>query len=92
MPFLIGSILKPAPPSVPSLSYAVDSGGAGGSEKGQSLISAYRSLAIAASTSGFEKLVISKLTEEIQSITAVSERGSYAKPLLVQALSSHSRE
>ena len=46
---------------------AVDSGGAGGarappefggSEKGQSLISAYRSLAIAASTSGFEKLSI----------------------------------
>ena len=44
---------------------AVDSGGAGdvrtptefgGSEKGQSLISAYRSLAITASTSGFEKL------------------------------------
>ena len=28
----------------------------GGSEKGQSLISAYRSLAITASTSGFEKL------------------------------------
>ena len=44
---------------------AVDIGGAGGarappefegSEKGQSLISAYRSLAITASTSGFEKL------------------------------------
>ena len=43
----------------------VDSGGAGGarappefwgSEKGQSLISAYRGLAITASTSGFEKL------------------------------------
>ena len=43
----------------------VDSGGAGGarappefegSEKGRSLISAYRSLAITASTSGFEKL------------------------------------
>ena len=28
----------------------------GGSQKGQSLISAYRSLAITASTSGFEKL------------------------------------
>ena len=28
----------------------------GGSEKGRSLISAYRSLAITASTSGFEKL------------------------------------
>ena len=46
-------------------SSAVDSGGArgarapsefGGSENGQSLISAYRSLAITASTSGFEKL------------------------------------
>ena len=44
---------------------AVDSGGAGGarappefggSEKGRSLISAYRSLAITTSTSGFEKL------------------------------------
>ena len=44
---------------------SVDSGGAGtakappefgGSEKGQSLISAYRSLDITASTSGFEKL------------------------------------
>ena len=43
----------------------VDTGGAGaarappelwGSEKGQSLFSAYRSLAITASTSGFEKL------------------------------------
>ena len=43
----------------------VDSGGAGGaralpefggSEKGQSLIFAYQSLAITASTSGFEKL------------------------------------
>ena len=43
----------------------VDSGGAGGtrappefggSEKGRSLISAYRNLAIAASTSGFKKL------------------------------------
>ena len=43
----------------------VDSGGAGGarappefgrSEKGQSLISAYRSLAITASSSGFENL------------------------------------
>ena len=49
---------------VPQVS-AVDSGGAGGarappefgdSEKGQSLISAYQSLAITASTSGFEKL------------------------------------
>ena len=48
---------------------AVDSGGAGGaraplefvgSEKGQSLISAYQSLAIAASTSGFEKLSVRK--------------------------------
>ena len=46
-------------------SHGVDSGGAGGarappefggSEKGQSLISAYQSLAITASTSGFEKL------------------------------------
>ena len=45
----------------------VDSGGAGGalaplefggSEKGQSLISAYQSLAITASTSGFEKLYL----------------------------------
>ena len=46
-------------------SSAVDSGGAGGarappefggSKKGRSLISAYRSLAITESTSGFEKL------------------------------------
>ena len=45
----------------------IDSGGAGGaiappefggSEKGRSLISAYQSLAITASTSGFEKLSI----------------------------------
>ena len=34
----------------------------GGSEKGQSLISAYRSLAITASTSGFEKLSTALLT------------------------------
>ena len=33
----------------------------------------------------------SNLTEEILSITAGSDRGSYAKPLFVQALSSHSR-
>ena len=45
-----------------AMSSAVDSGGArappefGGSEKGQSLISAYRSLAITAKTSGIEKL------------------------------------
>ena len=38
------------------LSSGVDSGGAGGSEKGQSLISACQSLAITASTSGFQKL------------------------------------
>ena len=31
------------------------------------------------------------LTEEILSITAGSDRGSYAKPLFVRALSSHSR-
>ena len=49
---------------MPSFS-GVDKGGVGGarapldfggSKKGQSLISAYRSLAITASTSGFEKL------------------------------------
>ena len=34
----------------------VDSGGVGDLEKGQSLISAYRNLAITASTSEFEKL------------------------------------
>jgi hypothetical protein len=33
----------------------------------------------------------SNLTEEILSITAGSDRGSYAKPLFVRALSSHSR-
>ena len=47
------------------MTIAVDSGGAGGArvppefgglEKGQSLISAYQSLAFTASTSGFEKL------------------------------------
>ena len=52
-------------------SHGVDSGGAGGarappefggSEKGQSLISAYRSLAITASTSGFEKLSTALVT------------------------------
>ena len=42
--------------------FSGDAGGArappefGGSEKGQSLISAYHSLAITASTSGFEKI------------------------------------
>ena len=50
---------------------AVDSGGAGGaranpefggSEKGQSLISAYQSLAITASTSRFEKLSTALIT------------------------------
>ena len=36
-------------------------------------------------------LVISNLTEEIQVSRRASDRGSYAKPLFVRALSSHSR-
>ena len=36
-------------------------------------------------------VIKSNLTEEILSITAGSDRGSYAKPLFVRALSSHSR-
>ena len=53
------------PTTIRCLISGVDSGGAGGaraplefvgSEKGRSLISAYRNLAITASTSGFEKL------------------------------------
>ena len=36
-------------------------------------------------------VINSNLTEEILSITAGSDRGSYAKPLFVRALSSHSR-
>ena len=35
--------------------------------------------------------VISNLTEEIQVSRRASDQGSYAKPLLVQALSSHLR-
>ena len=37
----------------------------------------------------YKTVIKSNLTEEIQSITADIDRGSYAKPLLVQALSSH---
>ena len=53
------------------MTIAVDSGGAGGArvppefgglEKGQSLISAYQSLAITTNTSGFEKLNTALLT------------------------------
>ena len=40
---------------------------------------------------GLEGVKINNLTEEILSITAGSDRGSYAKPLYLQALSSHSR-
>ena len=38
-----------------------------------------------------KKIVKSNLTEEIQVSWLASDRGSYAKPLLVQALSSHLR-
>ena len=55
------------------MTIAVDSGGAGGArvppefgglEKGQSLISAYQSLAITTNTPGFEKLNTALLLEK----------------------------
>ena len=55
------------------MTIAVDSGGAGGArvppefgglEKGQSLISAYQSLAITTNTPGFEKLNTALMLEE----------------------------
>ena len=52
----------------------------GGSEKGQSLISAYRSLAITASTSGFEKLsmvLLFVLFFGIPSTPAIYSAGHY---------------
>ena len=61
------------PTTIRCLISGVDSGGAGGaraplefgdSEKGQSLITAYQSLAITASTSGFEKLSTALLLEK----------------------------
>ena len=56
------------------MTIAVDSGGAGGArvppefgglEKGQSLISAYQSLAITTNTPGFKKLSTALLTNEL---------------------------
>ena len=60
----------------------VDSGGAGGaitppefggSEKGQSLISAYRSSAITASTSGFENLSTALLMGPLKLVISKNE-------------------